>query len=264
MKNHYILTLLLIFPLTIASQNLVLNGGCENPGTGETNNPDSWTNQYGNGIQCFLNGAFGAIVNEGSYAFVKNSFNAGNHSLSQVINLTADESGSVFDYSIDYNTFEATTHQFTLTIEALSAADANLGHIYFSGAITASTIWQTLSGSTTAAPEGTQKLRVTLTWLELSINDVILDNLSILKNSTLSLNTPENLAQVKVFPNPTTDIIQISGLKTIEPYSIYNVMGTEVSKGRISNNDTIDVSKYATGLYVLKFENGHSLKFLKE
>jgi len=265
MKQFYIfLTLIIIFPTSFYGQNLILNGSCENPGTGTDNIPDSWTNTNTDGIKCFQEGAFGAVVSAGSYAFGKNSFSAGDFTLTEVIDLASDESGSVFDYSIDYNTFSSTSHQFSLLIEALSSTDTYLGDLYNSGNITTSNIWQTLNGSTIGAQTGTQKLRVTLTWLQQGTNDVILDNFSIIKNASLSLNEFENTNTIKLFPNPTTEHIQISGLKNTENYSIHNVIGSEISKGSISIDEKIEVKNYSNGVYFLKFENGNTLKFIKE
>lgn len=69
---------------------------------------------------------------------------------------------------------------------------------------------------------------------------------------------------VKLFPNPTTEYIQISGIKNMENYSIYNVNGSEISTGSISIYEKIDVRNYSNGLYFLKFENGNTIKFMKE
>jgi len=266
MKQFYIFfILIIIFPVSFYGQNLILNGSCENPGTGTSNIPDSWTNTNTNGIKCFQNGAFGTtVVSAGSYAFGKNDVTSGDYTLTQVIDLTSDESGSVFDYSIDYNTFASTSDQFSLLIEALNSTDADLGDLYNSGNITTSNTWQTLSGTTIAAQTGTQKLRITLTWLQESTNDVILDNFSLIKNTTLSLDEFENTNTVKLFPNPTTEYIQILGLINTENYSIYNVIGSEISKGSISINEKIDVKNYSKGVYFLKIDNGNTVKFIKE
>jgi hypothetical protein len=265
MKHSYTFFIFtIIFPLTFYGQNLILNGGCENPGTGTTNIPDSWVNSNTNGIQCFQDGAFGAIVNEGSYAFVKNSFDSGDFTLTQVINLGSDESGSVFDYSIDYNTFSSTTSQFSLLIEALNSTDNDLGDLYNSGNVTTSNTWQTLSGSTIGAQTGTQKLRVTLTWIQESTNDVILDNFSLIKNTTLSLVEFENRSKIKLYPNPASEYIKLFALKSDENYSIYNVLGVEIKNGIIFNNEQIDIKDFSNGLYFLKLENGNTIKFMKK
>ncbi|MDO6598048.1 T9SS type A sorting domain-containing protein [Oceanihabitans sp. 2_MG-2023] len=83
-------------------------------------------------------------------------------------------------------------------------------------------------------------------------------------NNDLSTNDIIIKKSVKIFPNPSVDYIQIQGLTKSENYRIYNVIGSEISKGSINTNKKIDVSNYSNGLYFLKFENGDTIKFLKE
>ena len=68
---------------------------------------------------------------------------------------------------------------------------------------------------------------------------------------------------IKLFPNPSSEYIQISGLKSEEFYSIYNILGAEVRTGSVSNEEEIDIKNFNNGLYFLKFENGNTLKFVK-
>ncbi|MCF7569671.1 T9SS type A sorting domain-containing protein [Sabulilitoribacter arenilitoris] len=70
--------------------------------------------------------------------------------------------------------------------------------------------------------------------------------------------------KAKIFPNPSSDRITVSGLKKDENYKIYNVLGTEIIDGIIANNKKIDIKNLTSGMYFLKFENGNSIKFLKE
>jgi hypothetical protein len=70
--------------------------------------------------------------------------------------------------------------------------------------------------------------------------------------------------KIKLFPNPSNDFIQISGLSTIENYKIYNVIGTEIINGMTTNNKKINIRNINSGLYFLKFESGNTIKFLKE
>ena len=69
--------------------------------------------------------------------------------------------------------------------------------------------------------------------------------------------------EVKLYPNPSRNFIWISGLIISENYKIYNVLGSEVKRGAISNNEIIDIRNLNSGLYVLKIDNGSALKFLK-
>jgi hypothetical protein len=114
-------------------------------------------------------------------------------------------------------------------------------------------------------------ITVTLNWID--ITEITITSASgrdwfafdnIMSDFTLSTQEFENGNTIKLFPNPTTEYIQISGLKNTENYSIYNVIGSEILKGSISIDEIIDVKNYSNGLYFLKFENGNTIKFLKE
>lgn len=69
----------------------------------------------------------------------------------------------------------------------------------------------------------------------------------------------------KIYPNPSSNYIEILNIINSENYKIYNLIGTEVLKGTINNNNQrIDIQNLISGLYFLKFENGNTIKFIKE
>lgn len=74
----------------------------------------------------------------------------------------------------------------------------------------------------------------------------------------------ENNGLVKLFPNPASEYIQISGLKSNVNYTVYNLSGIPVSSGNLSNNEKIDIKNFSSGLYFLKTENENTISFLKE
>ncbi|SDS31146.1 Por secretion system C-terminal sorting domain-containing protein [Formosa sp. Hel1_31_208] len=69
---------------------------------------------------------------------------------------------------------------------------------------------------------------------------------------------------ITVYPNPTKDFIMISGLIQTTNYTIYNVLGSVVNAGSISNNENIDIRNFSNGLYFLKLANTQTVKFIKE
>ncbi len=73
-----------------------------------------------------------------------------------------------------------------------------------------------------------------------------------------------SVTKVRLFPNPSADFIQISGLKENEEYTIYNILGAKIKNGTISENDQIDIRDFTIGLYFLKLRNKSIIKFLKE
>jgi len=82
--------------------------------------------------------------------------------------------------------------------------------------------------------------------------------------NTLGTENYEVENSIKLYPNPSTDFIHISGLTKTENYKIYNTIGAEISRGTISENEKINIKNYAKGLYLLNFEGGNTLKFIKQ
>jgi hypothetical protein len=87
--------------------------------------------------------------------------------------------------------------------------------------------------------------------LKIALNELSLNEYSLKKN-------------IKIIPNPTSDYIMISGLNESENYTIYNLLGKELKKGSISDNNKIDIRSFSNGLYILRFNNGRSIKLIKE
>ena len=83
-------------------------------------------------------------------------------------------------------------------------------------------------------------------------------------DQTLGTDNFELKNMIKLFPNPSSEFIQLSGLISKERYKIYNILGAEVKKGSISNQEKIDIRNFTNGLYLLKLENGNTSKFVKE
>ena len=81
---------------------------------------------------------------------------------------------------------------------------------------------------------------------------------------TLSTNENSTVSDVKLHPNPTSDFIEISGLTETENYTLHNISGAKINSGIISVNEKIDIKKLINGVYFLRFENGNSIKFIKE
>lgn len=69
---------------------------------------------------------------------------------------------------------------------------------------------------------------------------------------------------LQLYPNPSTDYIQITGLSETENYIIYSIYGTEVLNGTATKNEKIDIGNLSNGVYFLKQENGNTTKFIKD
>ena len=65
-----------------------------------------------------------------------------------------------------------------------------------------------------------------------------------------------------IFPNPTSDFINVTGFKPNENAIIINLNG-QVLKSTKIDKDRIDVSDLKTGIYFVKIKNVFS-KFIKK
>ena len=87
------------------------------------------------------------------------------------------------------------------------------------------------------------------------------------KNTVLSSES-FNVAKVKLYPNPTSNSLNIESAGTIQNIAVFNVLGQEVM--RMTTNGTtvsLDVSSLNAGIYVVKTNidgNETSTKFIKE
>jgi hypothetical protein len=82
--------------------------------------------------------------------------------------------------------------------------------------------------------------------------------------TTLSTNNLQLINSINLYPNPANDFIKISGLNQKEKYNIYNLLGQNISSGIISDKEDISIQNLSKGLYLLKFKNGHIIKFIKK
>ncbi|SDR67248.1 Por secretion system C-terminal sorting domain-containing protein [Polaribacter sp. KT25b] len=76
----------------------------------------------------------------------------------------------------------------------------------------------------------------------------------------------ENNQLFKVYPNPTTNNITVKGLKNkITSIKIYDIKGKKIRSIKTDSiTKTIDISNLKTGIYLLKINNMHSVKFFKD
>lgn len=76
-----------------------------------------------------------------------------------------------------------------------------------------------------------------------------------------------NLNSVTIYPNPTSNIVIVSGLENIQSYKIYNILGKEIKTTTILENNTLDVSRLENGVYLIKIKGEnqtYSKKFIKQ
>jgi hypothetical protein len=89
-----------------------------------------------------------------------------------------------------------------------------------------------------------------------------------LSNSATASIIDNDLVSVKMYPNPTTNTLNISAVNTIKNAQIYNVLGKKVMSLNINKtSESIDVSTLASGIYLIKYQVNNSVgtsKFIKQ
>ena len=61
---------------------------------------------------------------------------------------------------------------------------------------------------------------------------------------------------ISVYPNPTSDVINISSTSTITDYTIYNMIGRVMSTIVNASNAVVDMSTLTKGVYFRGQQNG--------
>lgn len=81
------------------------------------------------------------------------------------------------------------------------------------------------------------------------------------------VNIPEQTVNLKIYPNPAVDMLNIASNKKIYSYKITDLSGRIIIENKISQDNSINVSQLASGIYLinLQTEQGRvTRKFLKK
>ncbi|MGL6128889.1 T9SS type A sorting domain-containing protein, partial [Chryseobacterium artocarpi] len=73
-------------------------------------------------------------------------------------------------------------------------------------------------------------------------------------------------SSIQVYPNPASDVLNITQVSAKAQYSITNMAGQIVMSGQINDNK-VQVSKLSTGAYVISIEDKgttSNVKFIKK
>jgi hypothetical protein len=88
----------------------------------------------------------------------------------------------------------------------------------------------------------------------------------LLTNTNLSTNETIKKKEINIYPNPVSDILNISGISTQNDFEIYNAIGQKVDEGK-TKNKTVNVNRLMKGIYFIHLkekENSIRLKFIKK
>lgn len=87
----------------------------------------------------------------------------------------------------------------------------------------------------------------------------------LLTPANLSANEINELKNISIYPNPASDVLNISGIEGTE-FEIYNTAGQLMRKGKIADQ-TVDVRDLVKGVYFIQIRNKDhvtKLKFIKK
>lgn len=71
------------------------------------------------------------------------------------------------------------------------------------------------------------------------------------------------LANVNIYPNPSTGLLNVSGLEANADITVTNAQGQVVFRGQVNNNGSIDLSNQAKGIYLIKLVSEDAMRMTK-
>jgi len=96
---------------------------------------------------------------------------------------------------------------------------------------------------------------------------VYIDSIVLVTEADFALAVPSELStsKVQLFPNPVVNELTISGIATANAkVSVYNALGQKLmERTAVGNQANFDVANLRKGLYIVRFDDGTSIKFLK-
>lgn len=125
----------------------------------------------------------------------------------------------------------------------------------------------------TNATKGQTRMRIRLQDTNATKNDTPCDDAKYgqvedytLEIGTLAVNESSQERKIQLYPNPVTDILNISNVSDKAEYAIYSISGQLIKKGKIIKNK-ISVAQLQQGLYLINVDdnaNISTLKFIKK
>ena len=102
--------------------------------------------------------------------------------------------------------------------------------------------------------------------LETNLNELMyIDDVSLTYASDETLGVSDNdILSFSIYPNPASGLISIKGIENINSIKVYSILGA--LEKEVFNTNQIDVSKLASGIHLIKVDNGtvFSRKIIKQ
>jgi hypothetical protein len=74
-------------------------------------------------------------------------------------------------------------------------------------------------------------------------------------------------SEIRIFPNPASDILQLSSLENVTSFQVFNLLGQPLITKSNPQNSAIDISGLNSGIYLIKiWKDGsdHTFRFIKK
>ncbi len=101
--------------------------------------------------------------------------------------------------------------------------------------------------------------------VELSVENASAVNIDFLLGIATSINSPEEITKLRVYPNPVQDIIWVKGINKSLNYKIYSINGNCLRTG--TTVSSINIEELNKGIYLLELETlwlKHFIKIVKQ
>ncbi|WP_332022023.1 reprolysin-like metallopeptidase [Kaistella sp.] len=92
------------------------------------------------------------------------------------------------------------------------------------------------------------------------------EDYAVMISPTLGVNDNVKASAVQVYPNPAIDLLNVTKVSDKASYTIYNMAGQAVSKGKVTNGK-VQVSQLEKGVYMISVDNNgqvNQVKFIKK
>lgn len=93
--------------------------------------------------------------------------------------------------------------------------------------------------------------------------EMVIDDLAVETSSVLGIDDYKLSNAIEIYPNPSSNFIQLKNSVEEKNFTIYNELGMETMKGTNLDN-RINIQNLSPGIYFLKFENTNAIKFIKK
>jgi hypothetical protein len=124
-------------------------------------------------------------------------------------------------------------------------------------------IWYSDAGGTNVIPDTTPLVDGTTYYVSQTINGCESELLAITVTEILGV-VDESLDSFTYYPNPVSNIVNLSNGQNLKHISILNILGQEVLSKKVDNESvTVDLSSFANGSYFLQVETEFGSKMVK-